>query len=175
MYKALLGPSAAVSGDHVELAEVDPSVGGEPAQGNDFASTLGLGGVLSTRFVWPEAPLGSEDVLLTDEKEALFRKWLALDRKTRLSEGTFRNLYVHGFDHPEGYCIEKDGKLYYAFFTTDPAEVFDGPLELRGLGPGRYRVDDYSRGRALGVVDGPRGRLDARFKGYLLLVASAGT
>jgi alpha-galactosidase len=174
MYKALLGPSAAVSGDHVELAEGRSAVGGEPARGQDFASTLGLGGVLSTRFVWPEGPPGSEDVLLTDEKEALFRKWLAVDRELRLSEGTFRNLYVHGFDRPEGYCIEKDGRLYYAFFTDDPAEVFDGTLELRGLGSRRYRVVDYGRGRALGAVQGPRGWLRARFRGYLLLVASAG-
>jgi alpha-galactosidase len=174
MYKALLGPAAAVSGDHVELAEGRSAVGGESARGQDFASTLGLGGVLSTRFVWPEGPPGSEDALLTDEREALFRKWLAVDRRTRLSQGTFRNLYVHGFDRPEGYCIEKDGQLYYAFFTADPGEVFDGALELRGLGPRRYRVDDYGRGRRLGVVAGPRGRLNARFKGYLLLVASAG-
>jgi alpha-galactosidase len=173
MYKALLGPSAAVSGDHVELAEGRSAVGGEPARGRDFASTLGLGGVLSTRFVWPEAPPGSEDVLLTDEKEALFRKWLSLDRRTRLSEGNFRNLYVHGFDRPEGYCVEKDGRLYYAFFTDDPAEVFDGTLELRGLEPRRYRVRDYVAGRPLGAVEGPRGRLDARFRGYLLLVANA--
>ena len=53
MYKALLGPTAAVSGDHVELAEGPSLRGGEPARGRDFASTLGLGGVVSTRFVWP--------------------------------------------------------------------------------------------------------------------------
>ena len=31
-----------------------------------------------------------------------------------LSKGTFRNLYVYGYDTPEGYAIEKDGKMYYA-------------------------------------------------------------
>lgn len=173
MYKGLLGPSAAVSGDHVELSERRPANEGEPQRGWDFASTVGLGGVLSTRFVWPKGPTGSEDVLLTEGKETLFRKWLALDKRTRLSEGTFRNLYVHGFDSPEAYCIEKDGKLYYAFFTADPAEVFHGQLELRGLGAHSYRVDDYVSGRHLGVVQGPQGRLEARFPGYLLLVATA--
>lgn len=173
MYKGLLGPSAAVSGDHVELRELPSNGEGALPHGGAFASTVGLGGVLSTRFVWPEAPPGSEEVFLTAGKETLFKKWLALDRRTRLSEGTFRNLYVHGFDRPEAYCIEKNGKLYYAFFTADPAEVFAGPLELRGLGPKRYRVDDYVSGRHLGVVQGPQGRLEARFPGYLLLVATA--
>ncbi len=173
MYKGLLGPSAAVSGDHVELSERRPTSENESQRGSDFASTVGLGGVLATRFVWPQGPAGSEDVLLTQGKEALFKKWLALDKRTRLSEGTFRNLYVHGFNNPEAYCIEKDGKLYYAFFTADPADVFHGPLELRGLGAHRYRVDDYVSGRHLGVVEGPQGRLEARFPGYLLLVATA--
>jgi alpha-galactosidase len=172
MYKALLGPTAAVSGDHVELAEGRSLLGGEPARGRDFASTLGLGGVVSTRFVWPEALAGSNDVLLTAEKERLWKKWLSLYQQTRLSEGTFRNLYLHGVDTPEGYCVEKDGRMYYAFFTSEPTEVFDGPLELRGLEPGRHRVQDYVSERPLGVVEGPRGRLRARFKGYLLLAAT---
>ena len=172
MYKALLGPTAAVSGDHVELAEGPSLRGGEPARGRDFASALGLGGVVSTRFVWPEAPAGAEDVLLTPEKEKLWRKWLTLYQETRLSEGTFRNLYVHGFDRPEAYCVEKGGRMYYAFFTTDPTEVFEGQLELRGLEPRRHGVRDYVSGQSLGVVEGPRGQLRARFKEHLLLVAT---
>jgi alpha-galactosidase len=173
MYKGLLGPSAAVSGDHSELAENPSTLGGERLLGRDFASTLGTGGVVSTRFVWPQAPPGTEDVLLTPEKEAQWTKWLALDRTTRLSRGTFRNLYVHGFDSPEGYCIEKDGRMYYAFFTADPSDTFDGTLALRGLGPGRYQVRDYVEGRGLGIVTGEPGLLRARFKEYLLLVATA--
>ena len=172
MYKALLGPSAAVSGDHVELAEFSSIHGGQRALGRDFASTIGLGGVPATRFVWPDAAPSTQDVFLTADKDALWTKWLKLYEKTRLSDGTFRNLYLHGFDRPEGYGIEKDGRMYYAFFSPDPGEVFDGTLELRGLGPGRHRVEDYVSGRSLGVVEGPRDRLQARFKGHLLLVAS---
>lgn len=172
MYKALLGSSAAVSGDHAELAERASETGGEPPRGRDFASTLGLGGVPSTRFVWPEAPPGSEDVLLTPAKEALYRKWLELYRRTRLSEGTYRNLYVQGFDRPEGYCVEKDGRLYYAFFTDDPDDAFEGAVELRGLGGGRYRLEAYEAGHPLGFVTGPTARVPARFTGHLLLMAS---
>ncbi len=172
MYKGLLGPRAAVSGDHAELAERRSEAGDESAPGHDFASTLGLGGVPSTRFVWPKAPPGSEDVLLTPEKEAHYRRWLDVYRETRLSEGTFRNLYVHGFDKPEAYCVEKNGRMYYAFFTEDPDQAFAGSIELRGLAAGRYSVEAYVGGRSLGVVSGPVPRLDVRFTGHLLLVAT---
>jgi alpha-galactosidase len=171
MFKGLLGPSAAVSGDHVELAEHASTRGGEPARGRDFASTLGLGGVVSTRFVWPEAPKGSEDVLLTPEKEAHWKKWLALYREKRLFEGAFRNLYVYGFDVPEAYVIEKEGAFYYAFFTPEPHGVFEGDIELRGMARRRYRVQDYVSSRAFGIVEGPKARVTARFKGFLLLEA----
>jgi len=55
MYKALLGPSSAIYGDHVELTEISqPSGGEEQDTGSDFASTLGTGGVLGTKFTWPD-------------------------------------------------------------------------------------------------------------------------
>jgi alpha-galactosidase len=171
MYKALLGPRAAVSGDHVELAERRSEAGDESAPGRDFASTVGIGGVPSTRFVWPSAPPGSGDVLLTAEKESRYRRWLEVYRETRLSEGTFRNLYVYGFDEPEAYCVEKDGRMYYAFFTPDPDGSFEGSVELRGLAKGRYSVEAYVRGASLGTVEGPTARIDVRFTGHLLLVA----
>ena len=41
--KALMGPSAAYAGDHVELSD----------HGNDFASTIGIGAIVSTKFTWP--------------------------------------------------------------------------------------------------------------------------
>ncbi len=172
MYKGLLGPRAAVSGDHTELAERRSEAGDESAPGRDFASTVGLGGVPSTRFVWPTAPPGSEDVLLTPEREAHYRRWLDVYRKTRLSEGTFRNLYVHGFDKPEAYCVERDGRMYYAFFTEDPDQRFAGSIELRGLTGGRYTVEAYVQRRSLGVVSGPDARIDVGFTGHLLLVAT---
>ena len=57
-----------------------------------------------------------------------------------LSKGTFRNLYVYGYDSPEGYAIEKDGKMYYAFFAPS-ASPWKGEIELRGLAAGQLSRD----------------------------------
>ncbi len=55
MYKALLGPRAAIYGDHVELTRlIGANTSHELDVGSDFASTLGTGGVLGTKFTWPE-------------------------------------------------------------------------------------------------------------------------
>ena len=91
-----------------------------------------------------------------------------------LSKGIFRNLYVDGYDLPEGYAIEKDGKMYYAFFAPTAAE-WRGEVELRGLKPGSYHVIDYANGKDLGTVEAtadnaPRLRTD--FKDHLLLEMS---
>jgi alpha-galactosidase len=100
---------------------------------------------------------------------------LALYRKERLAAGAYRSLYVHGFDRPEAYVVEKDGRFYFAFYADGgPATSrgFKGALELRGLSPGRYRVRDEEDGRDLGVVVGPKGRLEVSFEHHLLLEAA---
>jgi alpha-galactosidase len=56
-------------------------------------------------------------VALTPEKETHWRKWIGIYNEKMLSKGTFRNLYNYGHDVPEGYAIEKDGMMYYAFFA----------------------------------------------------------
>src|SRR5205807_9640234 len=54
MYKALLGPEAAVYGDHVELTEIELSnTQHEVDKGRDFASAVGVGAVVGTKFTWP--------------------------------------------------------------------------------------------------------------------------
>jgi alpha-galactosidase len=91
-----------------------------------------------------------------------------------LSKGEFRDLYVYGYDLPEAYAIEKDGKMYYAFFT-DAAKPFSGEVELRGLKPGNYHVVDYTDGKDLGTVQAAAGkvpRLKTEFKEHLLLEVS---
>ena len=90
-------------------------------------------------------------------------------------KGEFRDLYVYGYDWPEAYAIEKDGKLYYAFFT-DSGKSFAGELELRGLKAGTYNVVDYVEGKNLGSVQAENGktpRLRADFKEHLLLEVSS--
>jgi alpha-galactosidase len=89
-----------------------------------------------------------------------------------LSRGTFLDLYTLGYDVPEGYAIAKDGKMYYAFFSPDPAKPWKGEVELRGLEPGKYRVLDYENGKDLGTVAGAQPKLAASFTQHLLLEVS---
>jgi alpha-galactosidase len=167
MYKALLGPDAAVYGDHVELTRiVGANTQHEEDNGRDFASTLGTGGVIGTKFTWPAYGPKFKSVEMTPQKEAYWRKWIDLYNEKALSRGTFRNLYTTGYDMPEGYAVEKDGKMFYAFFATSP---WKGTLQLRGLQPGTYHVQDYENGKELRTVDGARGELPTHFQDHLLL------
>ena len=175
MYKALLGPESAVYGDHVELSAMTRSGNSWREHGEDFASTIGTGGVVGTKFVWPSPGPKFQSVALTPDKEQHWKKWIDIYNNKMLSKGTFRDLYVYGYDVPEGYAIEKNGKMYYAFFTPDPAKAWQGDLELRGLDAGSYNVVDYSDGKNLGTVQvGPdkTAKLKANFKDHLLLEVS---
>jgi alpha-galactosidase len=177
MYKALLGSNSAVYGDHVELTRIKNPNGNEKDLGSDFASTVGTGGVVGTKFAWPDYGPKLSDVYLTRQKEEYWKKWISLYNDKMLSRGTFLNLYVYGYDVPEGYAIEKDGAMYYAFFTPDSApgaksagaEPWSGEIELRGLAPGSYGVIDYVDGKDLGTVTAPGAKLKASFSDHLLL------
>jgi alpha-galactosidase len=175
MYKALLGPESAVYGDHVELSAMTPTGHGNWSEhGEDFASTLGVGGVPGTKFVWPDPGPKFKPVALTSEKEEHWKKWISLYNEKMLSKGDFLDLYVYGYDVPEAYAIAKDGKMYYAFFTN-PETPFAGEVELRGLKAGKYHVVDYVDGKDLGSVlaaDGQAPRLKTEFKEHLLLEVS---
>ncbi|HEY8265987.1 MAG TPA: glycoside hydrolase family 36 protein [Steroidobacteraceae bacterium] len=159
--KALAGDRIAFFGDHVEMSD-----GGE-----DFASTLGVGGVIGTNFAWPGAP-GEKDkeLLLTPKREKAWARWVELYQAKRLSEGEYLGgLYDIGFDRPEAHVIRKGGGLYYAFFAARHV----GPVQLRGLDRDRtYAIRDYVNGLDLGTVKGPVATLDARFHQSLLLEAT---
>ncbi|MBU1383841.1 MAG: alpha-galactosidase [Alphaproteobacteria bacterium] len=157
--KALMGRDAAYAGDHVELSD----------GGDDFASSVGIGAVISTKFTWPNEGRGKDaDFRLTPEREAVWRKWADLYNARMLPKGQYLGeLYDIGFDKPEAHAIEKDGRLYYAFY----APQWDGPVELRGLGAGGYRLTDYVNGVDLGAVTGPTARIPARFEQSLLIEA----
>jgi len=156
--KALMGPSAAYAGDHVELSD----------GGDDFASTVGIGAVVSTKFTWPEDPKPKDSYLLTAVKEAKWRKWIGIYKDKMLPKGQYRGeLYDIGFDKPETHAVEKDGRLYYAFY----AKEWSGQVELRGLGNGRYRVRDYVEDRELGEMSAASNKLKIGFKQALLLEA----
>jgi alpha-galactosidase len=174
MYKALLGPEAAVYGDHVELSAMTRVGANWKEHGQDFASTVATGGVVGTKFVWPDPGPKFKNVSLTSEKDAHWKKWIDIYNQKMLSKGTFLNLYNYGYDSPEAYAIEKDGKMYYGFFAPD-AHVWRGELELRGLQPGTYRVFDYASGKDLGSVEASAekiAKLKTEFSESLLLEVS---
>jgi len=173
MYKALLGPEAAVYGDHVELTEVQLSnTLHEVDKGKDFASEVGVGAVLGTKFTWPDYGPKFKTVELTSAKEAHWRKWIKLYNEKMLSQGKFLDLYTYGYDVPEAYAIEKDARMYYAFYTPEKGKAWSGEIELRGLQAGKYRVVDYEHGAQLGNVDSENPRLKVSFTEHLLLEAS---
>ncbi len=154
--KALMGPSAPFAGDHVELSD----------GGSDFASTVGIGAVVSTKFTWPIDPKLKDSFLLTAEHEALWRKWIGLYNAHRLPVGIYRGeLYDIGFDKPEAHVVEKQGRMYYAFY----AKQWHGPIELRGLRTGHYAVRDYFNDRQLGQVSDSSYRISVAFERFLLL------
>jgi len=172
MYKALLGPESAVYGDHVELSVMDRVGEHWREHGEDFASTIGTGGVVGTKFVWPELGAHYKEVNLTDHKDEVWQKWIKLYNDKMLSRGTFLDLYTYGYDWPEGYAIAKDGGMYYAFFAEKPDQEWIGQVELRGLKPGAYRVFDYVEGKSLGKVEagiGKTPRLAVEFHDHMLL------
>jgi alpha-galactosidase len=156
--KALMGPWSAYAGDHVEL-----STGGQ-----DFASSVGIGAVVATKFTWPVDPKPKDSFLLTPEREAHWRQWVDLYNKQRLAEGRYRgDLYDLGFDKPETHVVEQGGALHYAFY----AERWDGLVVLRGLGPGVWTLRDSLSGKVLGQVTAARPALAVRFTHSLLIEA----
>jgi alpha-galactosidase len=164
-YKALTGAGSSFAGDHVELSD----------RRDDFASSVGIGAVISTKFTWPKDTDKPLDTLppggyvLTPEKEALWRKWVSLYKQHMLPKGEYLGgLYDLGFDKPEAHAIAKDGAMYYAFY----ADTWDGKLQLRGLGKGKYRVRDLFNDRDLGIVDASRNTVSARFERFLLVQAT---
>lgn len=163
-FKALMGPSAPYSGDHVELSDGR----------DDWASTYGIGAIPSTKFTWPRDTPNPTDTLppggfvLTPEKEAVWRKWIDLYRANMLSKGTYLGgLYDIGFDKPEAHAIEKDGVLHYAFYADD----WDGPIPLRGLGKGRYTLTDGFTGAPMGQASAASNVIRPTFRKFLLVRA----
>jgi len=129
---AAMAPELAYYGDHIELSD----------NGNDFATQIGIGAVIGTKFTYPkDNPNASDSFLLTPEKEALIKKWMQIWKEKDLVHGEYLNLYTWGYDYPEGHVIRHNDALYYAFY----ADEFDGQIELRGLEKGKeYTVTEYT-------------------------------
>jgi alpha-galactosidase len=156
--KALHGDGTAYFGDHVELS----------TEHDDFASTVGVGGVIGSQFIWPVGSGSDAQFNLTKPKEEVWAKWLRIYKEQMLSKGEYLGgLYDIGFDRPEAHAIRKAGNLYYAFYASE----WTGPVELRGLENRDYIVSDYETSHVLGRVRGPVARLDLGFQKHLLLKA----
>ena len=154
--KALMGDDVPFFGDHVELSD----------GGNDFASTVGVGGVVGTQFVIPSLMEKRSRSDLTPAREKDFESWLRIYREKMLSRGQYLGqLYDIGFDVPETHVIRKDQTMYYAFF----AKHWKGPVQLRGLQDRNYTVLDYVNGTSLGTLSGPNAQLPVEFEKHLLL------
>ena len=160
---AAMAPALAYYGDHVELTD----------NGNDFASQIGTGSVIGTKFTWPkDNPDWNEGpFLLTPEKEAILRKWMKIYKENDLARGEYLNLYTWGFDYPEAHAIRQNDALYYAFYTDD--KPFSGTIELRGLEPdAEYTAEEYTADepRAF-IVKGSEPKIEANFeRSYLLKI-----
>jgi alpha-galactosidase len=156
--KALMGDNIPYFGDHVELSD----------GATDFASTVGVGGVVGTQFVLPELVKKHSKFDLTPEHRKIFDKWIGIYKDKMLSRGEYLGgLYDIGFDLPETHAIRKGRQMYYAFF----ARGWNGPIELRGLQDRTYHIVDYEHNRDLGSVHGPQANISAQFDKHLLLEA----
>lgn len=156
--KGLMGDGVAYFGDHVELSD----------GASDFASTVGIGGVVGSQFVIPSLAKAPSTSDLTPEREKDFANWLRIYKEKMLSRGQYLGgLYDIGFDRPEAHAIKKGEAMYFAFF----AKQWNGSIELRGLENRSYKIMDYEHNREVGQVQGPRGILQFTFAGHLLLEA----
>lgn len=162
VFKALMGGNIPYNGDHVELSD----------DMDDFASTVGIGGVINTKFTWPvgTSPVSVVDIGanfdLVPEKEALYKKWLKIYRDKMLSKGDYLGgLYTFGYDTPECHAIKKDGRMYYAFFADD----FDGEVELRGLSSAAHTVFDYVNDKEITNLAPDEKKIKIKFKKSMLL------
>lgn len=163
--KALWGENAPIYTDHVEhiRLEVDMNDKSDTARvGEDFATQIGTGGVIGTKFTWPKGP---ENMQLSGGRENHWQKWIRLYNEKRLSKGSYLNLYDIIYDYPESHVIKKGDNLYYAFYAED----WKGPIELRGLEDKQYKVFDYVNQIDLGTVTGPIAQINPTFTQNLLI------
>ncbi|MGO2012436.1 MAG: glycoside hydrolase family 36 protein [Pseudoalteromonas sp.] len=154
--KGLMGESSPYYGDHVELSD----------NANDFASSVGIGGIIGTKFTMPNSTGIAAEFALDKETEQTWKKWIDIYKEKMLPKGIYLGeLYDIGFDLPETHAIQKGANMYYAFY----ADSWGGEVELRGLEQGEYQIKDYVNNKILGTVSGASAKLKTQFKGYLLL------
>lgn len=152
VFKALIEPRCPAYADLIEQYSTD-----------DFASAVGPGGVIGTKFTWPDGPA---KMRLTEEKEKHWGKWINIYKQHMLSKGEYLNLYDVIYDKPEMHVVKRGDTLYYAIY----ADGWNGEIQLRGLQESRtYAVTDYVNDARVGKVTGPDASIAVSFEQYLLL------
>ncbi len=160
VYKALLNKTA-YYGDHVELSD----------GGDDFASTIGIGGVPGSKFTWPKnnPTVTDGNFLLTPEKAKIWKRWINIYNQKMLSKANYLGtLYDIGWDKPETHVLQKGDTMFYSFY----AKEWDGKIELRGLDKKKdYDIFDYVNQKNLGTIKGQSPFIGVTFNKYLLIEA----
>jgi len=157
VYRAIF-KKIAYYGDHIELSD----------NGNDFASQVGIGAVVGSKFTYPKDNSDvKESLLLTPEKEKLYKKWVNIYNNKMLSKGTYLNLYDIAFDLPETHVIQKGDTMFYAFFSKN----WKGKIKLRGLLKNKlYNVCEYTTlSNNTYRINGSYPYINVKFKGSYLI------
>jgi alpha-galactosidase len=173
LLKALLGPRFAVYADHVELTAMGKD---DHEFGDDFASGVGTGAVVGTKFVWPKPKRTLKHGAaryLDPAKEKHWKRWLTLSRELDLARGRYiGGLYDVALDKPETHVVERRGKRHYAFYASKPSASFGGEVEFRGdlSAKASWEVFDLVARKVLGRVSKTQRKLKLSFRGSLLTV-----
>lgn len=161
-FKALMGTSVPFYGDHVELSDGR----------DDFASTVGIGGVIGTKFTVKPNSKKDSTFYLTKKKKQEWAKWMKIYKENMLPKGTYLGkLYDIGYDKPETHVVYKDGIMYYSFYSDE----WDGEVEFRGLENKKYNVYNYVEDKVIGTVSVHNPNLNISFKDYLLVACIPNT
>lgn len=172
-FKALFGNKIAYSGDHVELTNRkwnEHTEKFEVYKDEDFASTIGIGGVPSSKFTNQYVLQYDSSLMLTNKKKIYWEKWLDIYNDTKLSEGEYINLYDIAFDKPETHLIKKGNDFYYSLFDE---KDYDGLFEFRGLEPNiYYDIYDIVNAKKLGKVNLENNLLAIKFNNSTILKVS---
>ena len=159
VYKALMMNKMAYYGDHVELSD----------GGDDFASTVGIGGVPGSKFTWPkDNPHPTEGHFrLTPQKQKIWKKWIDIYEQKMLSKADFKgNLYDIGWDKPQTFALQKEDTMFYSFYS----KKWNGKIELKGLNHNKiYHVYDYVNRKNLGTIKGQNPSINVTFNKHLLI------
>ena len=170
-FKALYGNKESYSGDHVELTN---RIWNEKLQQfipygqEDFASTLAVGGVPSSKFTVSGIEQADSSLILDKTKAKYYRRWIQIYNTEKMSEGTYLNLYDIAFDKPETHVIKK-GDIYYYFFFSNNS--FKSKVRLRGLEKGEYKIYNLYSGKLISIINSESPYVNLNFSKHFLIKA----